>query len=66
MNGWSFRQKLLERPEYENIPAVVLSGDHTVLRDSAPPRCLKLLRKPVDLGTLLDTVKDGCAAAAQP
>ena len=60
MNGWSFRQKLLESPQYGSIPVVVLSGDHAVLRHAPPPRCTSRLQKPVDLATLLDVVKQGC------
>jgi two-component system, chemotaxis family, chemotaxis protein CheY len=61
MNGWVLRQELLETPAYADIPAVVLSGDHMVLRDAPPPRCTSTLKKPVDLETLLDVVKRGCA-----
>ena len=61
MNGWSLRQKLLESPAYASIPAVVLSGDHAVLRNAPPPGCTRALQKPVDLVTLLDVVKQGCA-----
>lgn len=64
MNGWSLRQKLLESPAYANIPVVVLSGDHSVLRTAPPPRCTRALQKPVDLVTLLDVVKEGCACRA--
>jgi CheY-like chemotaxis protein len=60
MNGWCFRQKLLERPEYRSIPTVVLSGDHAVLRDAPPPECTRELQKPVDLATLLEVVRQGC------
>jgi len=61
MSGWTLRQKLLETPAYADIPVVVLSGDHGVLRSAPPPRCTNALRKPVDLATLLDAVKRGCA-----
>jgi two-component system, chemotaxis family, chemotaxis protein CheY len=63
MNGWTLRQKLLDTPEYADIPAVVLSGDHMVLRNAPPPRCTSTLKKPVDLATLLQVVKQSCAAA---
>lgn len=62
MDGWSLRQKLLETPAYADIPAIALSGDHTVLRRSPPPRCTKALQKPLDLETLLEVVKQGCDA----
>jgi two-component system, chemotaxis family, chemotaxis protein CheY len=61
MNGWTLRQKLLEMPAYADIPVVVLSGDHMVLRSAPPPGCASTLKKPVDLSTLLETVKQGCA-----
>jgi CheY-like chemotaxis protein len=61
MDGWSLRQKLLDNPAQADIPTVVLSGDHAVLRNSPPPRCTKTLQKPVDLATLLDVVKQSCA-----
>jgi CheY-like chemotaxis protein len=63
MNGWVLRQKLLETPAYADIPAVVLSGDHMVLRNAPPPRCTSTLKKPVDLATLLQVVKQNCAGA---
>jgi CheY-like chemotaxis protein len=63
MNGWTLRQKLLDTPEYAGIPAIVLSGDHMVLRNAPPPRCTNTLKKPVDLATLLQVVKQGCASA---
>jgi CheY-like chemotaxis protein len=65
MNGWTLRQRLLETPAYADIPVVVLSGDHGVLRDAPPPRCANVLRKPVDLLTLLDAVKRGCCAGRE-
>jgi CheY-like chemotaxis protein len=61
MDGWSLRQRLLDNPAHADIPTVVLSGDHAVLRSSPPPRCTKTLQKPVDLETLLDVVKQSCA-----
>ena len=60
MSGWGLRQKLLDDPTYADIPVLVLSGDHAVLRNAPPPRCTNALRKPVDLLTLLDAVKRGC------
>ena len=61
MNGWAFRQKLLESTEYRDIPVVVLSGDHSVLRKAPPPRCTRQLQKPVDLETLLEAVRQSCS-----
>jgi len=60
MNGWSLRRKLLESPRYASIPAVVLSGDHAALKTTPPPRCTRVLQKPVDLATLLDVVQRSC------
>jgi two-component system, chemotaxis family, chemotaxis protein CheY len=60
MNGWSLRQKLLDKAAYASIPAVVLSGDHTALQNTPPPGCARTLRKPIDLATLLDVVKHAC------
>jgi CheY-like chemotaxis protein len=61
MSGWTLRDKLLETPAYADIPVIVLSGDHGMLRSAPPPGCTNALRKPVDLVTLLDAVKRGCA-----
>ncbi len=50
MNGWSLFAVLEDRPELRNVPIVVISG----VARMAPPGATMVLRKPLNLGSLLD------------
>jgi CheY-like chemotaxis protein len=53
MNGWDFLATLPSHPAFAAIPVVVLSAT----TNSPPPGASEFLPKPVDLGRLLDVVK---------
>jgi CheY-like chemotaxis protein len=57
MNGWDFYEKLKERPELADVPVVV----HTSSPDRAPAGVARVLRKPLRLERLLETVREFCA-----
>ena len=44
MNGWDFRERLLERPRFAEVPVVIITGSEM----SPPPRVNAIMRKPVD------------------
>jgi CheY-like chemotaxis protein len=57
MNGWEFRAEQVRDPSLSAIPVVIMTGaGHAALRAS-PVGAADLLEKPVDLGTLLSTVR---------
>jgi two-component system, chemotaxis family, chemotaxis protein CheY len=55
MDGWQMRRRMLERPDWAEIPVVVLSALGN--RDSHHLRVEASLAKPVDLRHLLGLVK---------
>jgi CheY-like chemotaxis protein len=60
MNGWQFRDEQRRDPTLAAIPVVVLSGDDGVERKASALGVSGYLRKPIDLGTLLDTLSRYC------
>ena len=62
INGWAFREQQMASPELAAIPTVILSGDHSALRATAPTASERRLQKPVDLETLLRVVRESCRA----
>jgi CheY-like chemotaxis protein len=60
MNGWQFRDQQKSDPDLADIPVVVISA---VIPDHVPPiDANAYVRKPLDLDSLLETVKTFCAA----
>ncbi len=53
MNGWQFLAALDERPALGRLPVIVLTG----ARESDGLHVSALLKKPVDLDVLLDSVR---------
>ena len=53
MNGWQFLAALDERPALGRLPVIVLTG----ARESDGLQVSALLKKPVDLDVLLDSVR---------
>ncbi len=53
MDGWTFRQALLARPPWANVPVIVLSGSGCDESGGTLPR-VHYLSKPVDLSLLFD------------
>ena len=56
MNGAEFRVEQLQDPRLHAIPTVVLTAVDSGLKNPIFTGC-RLLRKPIDLNTLLDQVK---------
>lgn len=59
MNGWEFLAVQKEDPALKDIPVVIVTasgGD----QDSAATSAAKYMKKPIELQTLLDTVKQFC------
>lgn len=58
MDGWSFAEALSRTPQWADIPIVVLTaftGRADMIRNAR-----KVLRKPFDLSSLLDSLKQFC------
>ncbi len=62
MNGWQFRAEQLKVPAIAEVPVVVLSGDGSVEPRTLAMPGVGVLRKPIELQTLLDTVESYCQA----
>lgn len=56
MDGWAFRARQLNQPQYRDIPVVVLSGAHEIEREVASLEPKAVLRKPVGIQELLDVI----------
>lgn len=62
MSGWEFLERTAEVPALSGVPVVVVTGSA-----HAPPRsAAAVLRKPVDGGKLLATVRGLVPAGASP
>jgi CheY-like chemotaxis protein len=55
MNGWQFLQELHRRRELEETPVVVVTAV-----DADPGGAVRVMRKPVDVDELLETVRRYC------
>ncbi len=64
MNGWQFRAEQLKVPALAQVPVVVLSGDGSLEARGLTMPGVRLLRKPIELQTLLDTVGSYCPSSA--
>jgi CheY-like chemotaxis protein len=60
MNGWQFRTELQSNPILKEIPVVILSADGNIQQKSENIGVAGYLKKPIQLDTLLDTVKRYC------
>jgi two-component system response regulator MprA len=56
MDGWSFRARQLQQPGLRDIPVVVLSGAYQIEREVRALNPAAVLRKPVGINDLLDTL----------
>lgn len=56
MDGWALREALLAAPALASIPVVVFTAHGITPEQAAPLRAQALLRKPVGLQQLLDTL----------
>ena len=62
MDGRSFREEQLRRPQLSNIPVILISA-HTGLAESARElRAAAHLEKPLKVSRLLETVRTYCGA----
>jgi CheY-like chemotaxis protein len=60
MDGWKFRSEQLRDPALAAIPVVVISADPDVVPTAASLGAVASMRKPLDLGVLLETVARHC------
>jgi two-component system chemotaxis response regulator CheY len=60
MDGWTFRFEQLSDPTLATIPVVVISADPNVVPTGASLGAVASMRKPLDLGLLLETVARHC------
>jgi len=58
MNGWELLECFRERPELRDVPVVVHSSVSTPQVTGA----VRVIRKPVELDTLMGVVREYCAA----
>lgn len=66
MNGWEFREAQRQDPALAEIPVVVLSGDGNLIEKAADLSVHGLLKKPVEIDVLIDTVARFCRRPAGP
>ena len=66
MDGWAFRARQLNQPQFRDIPVVVLSGAHEIEREVATLEPAAVLRKPVGIQELLDVIKQATGAHTKP
>jgi CheY-like chemotaxis protein len=60
MNGWQFKSELEANPEFKNIPVIILSADGSIHQKSERAHVAGYLKKPIQLDTLLTTVRTYC------
>jgi two-component system chemotaxis response regulator CheY len=60
MNGWQFQSELQNQPDLSKIPVIILSADGNIQQKSEGIGVAGYLKKPIQLDTLLDTVKRYC------
>jgi CheY-like chemotaxis protein len=60
MDGWEFRQRQLRSPLFARIPTVVLSGHANLSAAATGLSAHEVMAKPVQLGRLLELVRDYC------
>jgi DNA-binding response OmpR family regulator len=57
MDGWDFRQRQLERPEWRNVPVIVISAGGNVEQKAAHLSAVGWIKKPLEISTLLGAVE---------
>jgi CheY-like chemotaxis protein len=57
MNGWDFRAKQRMTPRLASIPVIVLTANATAQDWAERMDAAAFLKKPVDLETLIDTIR---------
>lgn len=60
MNGWQFRAEQRQDPDIASIPVVVISAGANLAEQVQPLGVQDYLRKPIQLGQLLATVRRYC------
>lgn len=53
MDGWAFTEKLRALPDFAAIPIVAMTASHHAI----PPAGVVLIRKPLELDILLETIR---------
>lgn len=66
MDGWQFRVLQRRDPELSDIPVVVLTAHASIQEAARKMRAVAGLRKPVNVGTLLQTVERFCSEQTGP
>lgn len=61
-DGFQFRETQKQTPEIADIPVVILSADAQLQEKMQRMGAIDLLRKPVDIDELLETVRRNCIA----
>jgi CheY-like chemotaxis protein len=56
MDGWAFRARQLNQPQFKDIPVVVLSGAHKIEREVVTLEPAAVLQKPIGIQELLDVI----------
>jgi CheY-like chemotaxis protein len=60
MDGWGFRKSQPDGPAFVEIPVIVLTGDGRASSKAAAIGAAGYLKKPLDLGDLLEVVARHC------
>jgi DNA-binding response OmpR family regulator len=63
MDGWTFREKQLERSSLAGIPVVVISAHRGTGESSREMRAAAWIPKPLNLSTLLRVIRERCPEA---
>lgn len=66
MNGWQFRAEQRQDPELASIPVVVISAGANLAEQLQSLGVHDYLRKPIQLGQLLATVRRYCETTSAP
>jgi CheY-like chemotaxis protein len=63
MNGWQFRDQQRQDPDLAEIPVVVISAGANLSEQIVPLGIQDYIRKPIQLGQLLATVRRYCGVS---
>ncbi len=63
MDGYEFLEKQKENPNFAKIPTLIMTADGDIPQHRKHVEAAGFLRKPLDIGTLLNTVKAHCASS---
>jgi CheY-like chemotaxis protein/predicted transcriptional regulator len=61
MDGWKFHRELVDNPELNEVPVVLLSGSSDVFEEASRMEADDFLLKPVPVRELLGTVEQNCS-----